>query len=119
MPTPGRLASDFAFAPLFALALVTACGFRTDPASGGLICVDSSDGTETGEPDPGSCENPIAMEVIDGQTAHGFVSGCSETEGFCEASGGEQVFKLRHHPQLHPGGHGDQSRDAGRGGSEW
>lgn len=96
MPSSGRL-SNAIFSALVvssAIAIMASCGFRTDPNSGALICVDANDGTETGDFEPGTCGNPILMEVVEGRVARGYIGGCSETEGFCDASGGEQVFKI-------------------------
>ena len=93
MPSLGRLGLSYSPALVLGVALCAACGLRTDPASGGLICVEGDQG-ETGEPEVGSCENPIPMEVVDGQIARGTISGCSESDGFCDANGGEQVFKM-------------------------
>jgi hypothetical protein len=72
-----------------AASLGAACGFRSDPFNGGLICTEPLD---TEGPQAGSCESPFALPG-GSMTVSGSLDGCSDAEGWCDASGAEHYYK--------------------------
>jgi hypothetical protein len=79
-------------------SLLGACGLRTDPDTPGL-CPDAADTEGDTEDTDGeirflSCEDPLYLVSAPGTRVEGVVGGCGDTQGWCDANGGEDYFWL-------------------------